>query len=133
MLDWRWIATFTTPLIIGILAYFTRLSKRLTVLEEKKDVNVLERLIKLETDTGFVLKIIWEFLIAKVHNDNNEYKIDELLDMWKDGKLKRADDIRSLVIGLNSIINIEPDKSKRTAAELLIKMIENGIGIIGRM
>lgn len=133
MEDWKWLIAFATPLILAMLTYFYKLSTRLTILEKKEDTSILQRLVKLETDTGFALKIIWEFLIAKVHNDNDEYELDNLLDLWKIGKLKKAEDIESLITGLCNIAEIEPDKSKRAAAELLVKMLEKGVGVVSRM
>lgn len=118
MIDWRWLIGFSTPLLIALVISFYK---------------IFERLVKLETDNAFTTKVIWEFLIAKVHNDDDEFEIDELLDRWKANKLKNAKDIEQLMKGLDIIIGNETDNSKKTAAELLLKMLNKGIGITERM
>lgn len=118
MIDWKWLLGFSTPILIALVVSFYK---------------IFERLVKLETDNIFTTKIIWEFLISKVHNDNDNYRIDELLDKWKNHKLKNVREIEQLIIGLNKVIEIETDNSKKAAAELLLKMLDKGIGIVERM
>jgi hypothetical protein len=137
MVDWKWLVgillTFALmPLIRGIYKLFVRVS----AIEgaPKLDVTiVVERLAKLETDNVFVLKIIWEFLIAKVHSENDEFAIDELLDKWKAGELKSADEIELLMVGLDRVAREESDNTKKAAAESLLRMINRGIGITVRV
>lgn len=133
-MDWKWLLGFATPLIIALVIAFYKVFERLTKLEGKKiDVEIIERLVKLETDTTFATKVIWEFLIAKVHNDEDEFGIDDLLDKWKNHKLKKAEDIQILVNGLHKVISRERDNSKRAAAALLLKMLDKGIGITTKL
>lgn len=139
-MDWKWIigtviGTILTVAIIPLIRNYYKIFSRLTRLEiELPSSNrIEERLIKLEKDTEFTTKIIWQFLISKVHNDDDEMQIDALLDKWKQNKLRKADEINELITGLTKITQEEMDNSKKAAAELLLKMLDKGIGIITKM